>query len=644
MRTQRTVILLAAMALAVAGPAGAQEVFTDLEIGYQWVDVSGNEDMYRTQLNDDNGLVIGDFNLALVDTDGSVGLFDRLTIDASGFGGSPAGLLRLTSDLDDRYALRLTYRQFEHFSALPAWANPDLAEGITPGQHTWQRDRDLFDLELQILPGRTLTPIVGFRHNSADSFRTTTYHVGQDEFRLDSDLEETETEFRAGLAFRLGRFSGAVIQGWRNYEGTERSLLASGAGGGNGSRPILGVDPTLDALTRTATFEADTPITSAHIRGMASEFISLDANFILADGEGDGMTDEILGGSLVSYQLNRYFEGREDSVSSRTENPFWRGDLRIGFRLSDHADLDVVADTRHRELEGWALVSSLYLETLNFSGANPEDIQLLTEIQNGYERDDTRLEAQFRARDLGPLSVWVHAGTTSSELDVNQDVAEIILTDGQEGLWERDLTSLAIGGRLDFGGFGIAADAVHEDADAVVMRTDFEERLRLRLRLDWTPCEWFEMLGTAERLTADSGETGFSGTTDHWAVDLGIQAATDLWIRGAWDHYDTETRILIRDPARWDTVPSDHAEGGDMLEGRLEWRRDAFGVVAGFSDFENEGTFPFELQRLFGRAWWDFAENFGASVEIEEHDYSEEFLPLADFDASRYAVFVRYRN
>jgi hypothetical protein len=511
-------VVLCAM-LAAAGPIAAQEVFTNLEVGYQWVDISGNEDMYRTQLNDDNGIVVNDFSLTLVDLDGSTSWFDRFRIDASGFGGNPAGSFRLQADLADVYALRLAYRQFEHFSALPAWANPDLDDGVIPGQHTWDRDRHLLDLEIQLMPGRSITPIIGYRWNSADSLRRTTYHVGQDEFRLDSDLEETETEFRAGIAFRAGRWAGSIIQGWRNFEATEHAVLAAGAGGGNNANEYLGVDPTLDTFARSSERDASTPVTTAHVRGQVTEVTHVAASFILADGEGDGRTDDLLSGSLVSYQLNRYFQGLDDSISHRTENPFWRGDVRAGFRLGPNADLNLVFDSRHRELEGWALIRSLYLETLNFSGADPADIEQLVQINNGYERDDTRFEAQFSARDLGPFSVWAHLGTTDTDLDVTQDVAEIVLPGGQQGSYGRTVTHLALGGRLELGSVGLSAEAIHQDADDVIMRTDYQNRLRLRLRIDWRPCDWFEFLGTAEKLNSSASALGLlerPPTTGRW--------------------------------------------------------------------------------------------------------------------------------
>ena len=50
-------------------------------------------------------------------------------------------------------------------------------------------------------PGRSITPILGYTRNAYSGPGRTTYHVGQDEFRISSDLDDIDQEVRAGLAF-----------------------------------------------------------------------------------------------------------------------------------------------------------------------------------------------------------------------------------------------------------------------------------------------------------------------------------------------------------------------------------------------------------------------------------------------------------
>jgi hypothetical protein len=206
MTTRRVSLVAAALALAVlvCPLASAQSTSVDIEAGYQWVDVTGNEDMYRTQIDQDDGFVLRGLTINYVDPK-SGGFADNFRIDAAGFGGNPAGSFRLWMGKGTSYRLHVFYHQFENYSALPAFANPFLDDGITPGQHTWDRDRKVLDVELQLLPNRTVTPVIGYRWNQIEGLRTTTYFVGQDEFRLDSDLEETEQEIYGGIQFATSR-------------------------------------------------------------------------------------------------------------------------------------------------------------------------------------------------------------------------------------------------------------------------------------------------------------------------------------------------------------------------------------------------------------------------------------------------------
>jgi len=625
-----------------ASPALAQSSFVDLEIGYQWVDVTGNEDMYRTQLNQEDGVVLNDLTVSLLGAEN--GVFDRFRIDASGFGGNPAGRFRLTSALRDAYSLRIDYQQYEHFSALPRLANPFVDDGIVPGQHTWDRDRHMLDVELEILPGRVITPILGYRFNQIDGPGSTTYHFGQDEFVLDSDLEETEEEFRAGLAFNAGRWRGAVIQGWREFESEDRARLATGAGGGNSPREILGVDVTADSLGRTVRTEAETPVTSAYLAGGFGDHVRVDASYVRADWEGDTTLDESASGSLVSYRISRFFNSFEQSVESRTENPSWRGGLRLGFDLGSKVALDLGYEKRHRELEGWSLISSLYLETLNFSGADPRDITDLVDIENGYERDDEILDATLRFQDLGPFHAWAGYATRDITLDVNEDAAQILLPFGQEGRYDRSVDSVDAGAGLTFGGFKLLVDYRVDDGDLAILRTDFRDRTRLRGRIDIAPVRWFRLLGTYETISNENDDPDIvlDADTDHYAVDLELSPVEQLVIHGAWDRYETDSSILYRSPYDFGVDASLHTEDAELIEGSIMWNGNRFHLMGGYSTLENEGSLPFQLDRIFGRLAIDFTDAWGVAFEYDNHEYTESAFALADFEADRWGAFLRW--
>ena len=84
-----------AVAALGAGSAAvvAQSIPVDLELGYRFVDVSGNDQMYRTQVNDRPGLLLRSLDFTGPELTG--GLLDSLHIDGSDIGAGPAGRFRL---------------------------------------------------------------------------------------------------------------------------------------------------------------------------------------------------------------------------------------------------------------------------------------------------------------------------------------------------------------------------------------------------------------------------------------------------------------------------------------------------------------------------------------------------------------------
>jgi hypothetical protein len=633
-----------AVAVLLCPFASAQTTLIEAELGYQWLDVSGSEDMYRTQVNQDDGFVLSDLRVVTLNPGTEPGVLDRLRIDAAGFGGSANGRFRLRAGLADAYSLSLTYRQMEHYSALPGLANPLLADGVTPGFHTWSRDRDLLDLQIELVPGGAITPILGYRWNRYEGPRRTTYHVGADEFALASDLEETEEELWAGIAFTFGSFRGMVTQGWRDFEADEQLRLEPGAGSGIVPNEVLGEDVTLDDLNQQHHSEADTPVTTAHIAGQLSNRVLLRATYARADYESETQFSEMLSGSLVSFELSRFFAGLERSVRSRTSNPSWRGDVEMDVQVTDSLLVQGSYERHHRELDGWATIASLYLDTLNFSGAEPRDIERLLDIENAMDRDEDAVRLRANLTNLGFLRLWAEGVWLQQELDIDPDAAQIIVPGGQEGLFERDITEVNAGAGIVVSDVKVLLDVSTADADDQVVRTDFSRRSRLRLRLDAPIGDRVDALVTAETISSSGNDTGYDSTVDHLALDLTVRPTEGLSLRAAWDRYQTESSIVIREPQSYSLTPTMHSEDGTMLEAALRWRVDKLHLGAGYSDFENEGTFPFEMQRSHVRVGYDLSDQIGLAIELERAEYSEDRLILADYDADRYGVFLRWRR
>src|ERR1051325_7063124 len=170
--------------LLIAATAGAQTVPIDVEIGYRWIqEFTGNRAMYRTQVDEEGGLLLRALTYATPD----------LRIDASNLGTGPAGAVRLDYRNANRLRLRVGYRTADVFSAEPSIA-----------QHTFNRNRDMLDIDLELRPDARVVPFIGYSINRYRGPGTTTEHLGQDEFVLLSNVRDIDRELRGGVSFATG--------------------------------------------------------------------------------------------------------------------------------------------------------------------------------------------------------------------------------------------------------------------------------------------------------------------------------------------------------------------------------------------------------------------------------------------------------
>src|SRR5215212_5468240 len=145
-RNRRFLLALCLAALNLSAQTTPVSMPIDIEIGYRWTDISGNEGMYRTQVNEDEGLLLRALTIASQD----------FRLDVSDLGTGPASSLRLETRRDGAYRFNLRYRRADAFSALPAFAL---------GQHTYDRTRDVLDADLEILRWGAIKPFVGYSWN-----------------------------------------------------------------------------------------------------------------------------------------------------------------------------------------------------------------------------------------------------------------------------------------------------------------------------------------------------------------------------------------------------------------------------------------------------------------------------------------------
>lgn len=643
---KRITLWLALALLAAPFAVQAQTIVPfELEIGYRWLDLDGSEDMYRTQIDEQDGFLLRSFTMVTSDFEGATSAFDRFRVDVHEMGAGPDGSLRLEAGKAGRYKALLTYRNSDAFSALPTIANPFLAQGVVPGQHIYDRERRMLDIDVDFLPDAALSPFVGYSWSDNSGPGQTTYQLGQDEFRLAQDLEESEREIRAGLAFRYKSVYGRVTQGWRSFEANETLTLAPGAGAGNNPGSVLGQPVNAGDITRSSEVDVETPFTNIYLTGQVTPRVRLIGTFVHAAADSDGRESESASGQFASFALSRFFEGVSGNIASSANNTTWRGSARADINLWRTVDLTAGYRKEHRELEGSALISTLFIDTMTFGGFDPKDLQDLLAADTWVRRNEEVLDVGVAARAVGPWTLRGGVRQTSRDVTVAPHLSEIVVPGAQGGSFDRRIRAYDLSANFAKNGFLAGAAYERSTANEPVFRTDFLDRDRLRLRAGWRSPQGLLRVGAmAEQINQSNDRPliDYDSEIRQYTADAEVAPLTFLRLRGAWSKYESDSDAIIRRPSTLVLDRSVHSEKGDSVEAGLTLTHGLFSADGSLTRFENEGSLPFSLDRLRLRLSIDLPRNTGIAAEIHQDQYDESNTAYADFEATRYGLFLRW--
>ena len=644
MRTYRFLLAGILPALFLGGVAAAQDVPLDLEVGYRFTEVTGNDEMFKNQIDEESGFQIRSLSYGLGDIRGTNAL-DHFRIDAADLGIGPNGMLRLEAGRTGYWKLNAAYRHTENYSNYPTVANPFLP-GVLDSQHRYDRERDTVDVDLELLPGKALRPLLGYSYSKYSGPGMTTYHVGQDEFALNHALSDKENEFRVGVAFDAGPVSGQVLQGWRQFRGSETTSLAPGAGNGNNPGTILNVPITLSSQSRTAKTDVDTPVTSAVVTGKLGSAVRLTANYVRADADTEDSQSESLAGSLISYQLLNYYKTLAETSSATSNALYWRGGIRADLHLAKGFDLSAGYNRRSRELDGYALITDLYGGLMTFPQIDPADVTTIVESRTRMEREEDMYDVRMSIKPSGPFSFRIGYAVNDADITVVNDPSEVVVSGGQGGTFARKVGTLDAGVLFSHSNLTLGVDYVVQDADNAVVRTDFIDRNRLRLRGTWAPAKWFRIGATAENVdtTNDNGGYEFDGSWNTYAGDLEVTPWQFLSFRFGLGRFEGDTTMPYRVPQTWGTATSAYTERGNSWEGGVTVNVKPLLFTALVRSFENTGSYAYDLVKARLRAQLDFSKALGLALEWDMDDYNEKGMSYGsamDYKADRYGVYLR---
>jgi hypothetical protein len=158
--------------------------------------------------------------------------------------------------------------------------------------------------------------------------------------------------------------------------------------------------------------------------------------------------------------------------------------------------------------------------------------------------------------------------------------------------------------------------------------------------------KWIRIGATAEQIdtTNDDAGYGLEGTVKTYAGDLEVGPWEWLRVRVGAGRFEGDNSISYRQPQDWVNGMSIYRERGDSLEGGITLNVKPITLEALLRRFENDGSFPYELDRARVRADFEFSKLIGIVAEWDLDDYTEKdrtYGSGADYRANRYGLYLR---
>jgi len=189
-----------------------------LDFGNRWkAGFSGNENLYRSQLDLGKGPKLFSGELSIFAPNNSNRFFDRLELRMNSWGGEPYNTARVRAVKRGIYELRFDYQNVAYFNSVPFFANPLFEQGNLESQHQYDISQRFARVELTLRPGKRVSPFVAYQRTSRQGPALTTLRADGDEFLTREDVDTHSDDLNFGVNFTTSQFSLRLEQGFRWY-------------------------------------------------------------------------------------------------------------------------------------------------------------------------------------------------------------------------------------------------------------------------------------------------------------------------------------------------------------------------------------------------------------------------------------------
>jgi len=587
-----------------------------LDFGNRWkAGFSGNEDLYRSQLDLGEGPKLFSGVLSIFAPNNSNRFFDRLELRMNSWGGEPYNTARVRAVKTGIYELRFDYQNVAYFNSVPFFANPLFEQGNLESQHQFDISQRFARVELTLRPGKRVSPFVAYQRTGRQGPALTTLRADGDEFltRLAVDTHSDDLNF--GVNFTASQFSLRLEQGFRWYRDTS-TFLSPGFQSGNSDRPIFGRDVVLDNYQGTNDVEGTIPFSTAV--GVYQPFDTLllrgKVSYSMADVNSN--FSEVIDGTFFSFPLSAFYQGAEQQARGAVKRPNLFGDFSATWQPFERLRILERLTIRRSHVSGSAQIQNAFLNVDPLLQPGIIDrLETSSLVDTFLSRNLTIQELQGIFYLSPQFSVRAGHRFEHKEIELQERFA-----------WNRNI--LILGTAYEFSARNtLALEYELGRTDQPIFRTDVVDFYRLRLRGRLHPTESLQVSGSVTLFDHDNDipEIDFTSRQRSYALQFTYTPVPRISISGGYERRDMDTDLLFIVPQTFLPDRSIYSERGDYANLFLSWLLvHNTRLNLGYSVWGTVGNFPMNTHQPMASLEIPLGKRLVAYGQWNYYDYKEK--------------------
>ena len=468
---------------ATSEPSGDYSVTSSFEIGLRGIEVNGNHEKYRSDLNYKAGVRLFDSSLVIEDHTTKTKLFDRAFFSVSGWGADPSGSFRLNMDRTGIFKLDSNIRRVKYYNNLSNHA-PGQWSVVTPteSQHRFNTEHYFGDFDVVVRPeSENFRLKLGYSFNDTEGPGAYNIRFRSDEYGVDTLWQSDSHEFRVGTEGKLLGFNLGLNYGHRIFEDRTRYFL-NRFSPGNNPLPPPGSSELYEASRRYIN-DGTVDWVSFNVQRTFARKLDFTGRFIYAESNVDTGEDDLYRGRSNSSGDLILFNQIE--VPGEVKRPQTRADIGLTYRITNDFRISNTFNFDQFGIGGSNQFSELVISTTFGGTPRPNSFSdALNSRGTAFRRFTNVVEADYQVRNWLSLNAgyrYTHREVTLWGLTRNNLTG--VFSGAVADEHQNTTHSLIAGARIKpSNNWTIFADVEGGQSDSVFTRLGNNDFLNFRVR------------------------------------------------------------------------------------------------------------------------------------------------------------------